>query len=86
MIVKKNHDFEKYVFNDSSPIEWVSHDNDTNEMGIGFISGDIYIYYKVPYIVFRSFVDSNDKMTFLNNFIKGSFKEKIIKNKLNGGN
>lgn len=59
----------KWYIVDSSFISKIGYDSNTNQVGV-VISGKTYIYYNVPYYVFRDFLDSLSKGRYLNTVMK----------------
>lgn len=61
-------------FVDSSNVEAIGHDPDSLELHVRFRSGDTYVYYEVPSIVFDAFMSAPSKGSFLNREIKPVFR------------
>lgn len=62
------------TFVDSSNIEAIGHDPDSLELHVSFRSGDTYVYYDVPSVVFDAFLSAPSKGSFLNREIKPVFR------------
>ena len=58
---------------DSSNIEAIGYDEDSEELYVQFLSGGCYIYHKVPSYVFGEMMNAPSKGSFLNREIKGIY-------------
>ena len=60
---------------DSSNIEAIGYDPDTQQLHVRFVkSGETYVYYDVEEWVFQEFMQADSKGTYLNNQIKERFQ------------
>lgn len=46
---------------DSTNLEWVSYDEEEQNLYIQFRSGGLYVYYKVPKNIFQDLLDAGSK-------------------------
>ena len=61
-------------FVDSSNVESIGYDADTQELHVSFVNtGRTYVYYGVDQWVFDEFMQSDSKGSYLNNSIKGNY-------------
>ena len=58
---------------DSSNIEAIGYDEDSQELYVQFLSGSCYIYHNVPLDVFEALMNAPSKGSFLNREIKGIY-------------
>lgn len=62
-------------FVDSSNIEAIGYDPDSQELHVRFLrSGEVYVYYGVEDWVFQEFRYAESKGGYLNNSIKGRYQ------------
>ena len=62
------------IFVDSSNIEAIGYDGDTQELHVQFLSGACYIYNDVPAAVFEDLMNAPSKGSFLNREVKGTYQ------------
>ena len=61
-------------FVDSSNIEAIGYDGDSQELHVRFLqSGETYVYYGVEEWVFQELMQADSKGSYLNTQIKGSY-------------
>ena len=58
------------VYVDSSNIESIGYEDDTQELHVQFLSGGYYIYHGVPRQIFDGLMSAPSKGSFLNREIK----------------
>lgn len=62
-------------FVDSSNIEAIGYESNTQELHVRFLkSGETYVYYAVEEFVFQEFMQADSKGTFLNARIKPHYQ------------
>lgn len=49
----------------SSNIDWIGYDEDSEELYVGFLNGSIYVYYDVPENIFNGFMNAGSKGRYL---------------------
>ena len=59
---------------DSSNIEAIGYDDETQELHVQFLSGGLYIYHNVPRHVFDALMNAPSKGSFLNREVKGVYQ------------
>lgn len=59
---------------DSSNIEAVGYDDDTQQLHVRFLWGGYYIYHDVPRHIFDGLIQASSKGSFLNREIKGVYQ------------
>jgi len=57
----------------STVIRSITYDKETNELTIAFVSGLIYVYSKVPKIVYENFKTYREKGIYFNKQVKGKY-------------
>ncbi len=62
------------IYVDSSNVEAIGYDDDTQELHIHFLSGASYIYHVVPRGVFDQLMYAPSKGSFLNREVKGVYQ------------
>lgn len=62
------------IFVDSSNIESIGYDDDTQELHVQFLSRGCYIYSDVPREIFDDLMNAPSKGSFLNREIKGIYQ------------
>jgi len=62
------------IYVDSSNIEAIGYDDDTQELHVQFLSGGYYIYHNVPRGVFDELIYASSKGSYLNREIKGVYQ------------
>lgn len=62
------------IYIDSSNIEAIGYDDDTQELHVQFLSGGFYIYYDVPRAIFDGLMYAPSKGSFLNREVKGVYQ------------
>ncbi len=62
------------IYVDSSNIESIGYDEETQELHIQFLSGGYYIYSEVPQYIFEELMNSPSKGSYLNREIKGVYQ------------
>ncbi len=62
------------IYVDSSNIEAVGYDDDTQELHVQFLSGGYYIYSDVPREIFDDLMNAPSKGSFLNREMKGIYQ------------
>ncbi|MBU0712967.1 KTSC domain-containing protein [bacterium] len=62
------------IFIDSSNIEAIGYDVDTQELHIQFLSGGYYIYNNVPRAIYDDLMNASSKGSFLNREVKGIYQ------------
>ncbi|MEJ0103633.1 MAG: KTSC domain-containing protein [Bacteroidota bacterium] len=69
----------------SSVIAWFFYEKKSAELTISFVSGDRYIYKKVPPAIYTEFSNAFSKGTYFNKEIKGhyEFEKKLAGNSQN---
>lgn len=65
---------EKYVVEGSSNVASIEYDIGTSTLQVEFKNGGIYQYFDVPEATFQGFIIADSKGTYLNSYIKGSFR------------
>ena len=61
------------TFVDSSNVEAIGYDDNSQELHVQFLSGGCYIYFDVPRDVFDYLLNAPSKGSFLNREIKGVY-------------
>ncbi len=61
-------------FVDSSNIEAIGYDDETQELHVQFLSSGYYIYSEVPRGVFDDLMNAASKGSFLNREVKGTYQ------------
>lgn len=61
------------IYVDSSNIEAIGYDEDTQELHVQFLSGYCYVYHDVPKSIFDDLLYAPSKGSFLNREVKGRF-------------
>lgn len=62
------------IYVDSSNIEAIGYDDDTQELHVQFLSGGCYIYSDVPRKIFDDLMNAPSKGSFLNREVKGIYQ------------
>ena len=62
------------IFVDSSNIEAIGYDDDSQELHIRFLSGGNYVYSDVPREIFDDLINAPSKGSFLNREVKGVYR------------
>lgn len=62
------------IFVDSSNIESIGYDEDTQELHVQFLTSGCYIYSDVPREIFDDLMNAPSKGSFLNREIKGIYQ------------
>ncbi|MCA9464397.1 MAG: KTSC domain-containing protein [Nitrospira sp.] len=62
------------IYVDSSNIEAIGYDDDTQELHVQFLSGGLYVYHGVPRGIFNELMSASSKGSFLNREIKGVYQ------------
>ncbi|MCH8080061.1 MAG: KTSC domain-containing protein [Proteobacteria bacterium] len=62
------------IFVDSSNIEAIGYDDDTQELHVQFLSSGYYVYSDVPREVFDDLMNSPSKGSFLNREVKSIYQ------------
>jgi len=62
------------IFVDSSNIESIGYNDDTQELYVQFLSGGSYIYSDVPREIFDGLMNAPSKGSFLNREVKGIYQ------------
>ena len=62
------------IYVDSSNIEAIGYDNDSQALHVQFLSGGCYIYIDVPRHVFDALISAPSKGSFLNREIKNVYQ------------
>jgi hypothetical protein len=62
------------IYVDSSNIEAVGYDDDTQELYVKFLSGGYYIYHDVPPGIFNELLYAPSKGSYMNREIKGVYQ------------
>jgi hypothetical protein len=62
------------IYVDSSNIEAIGYDADSQELHVQFLSGGYYVYHDVPPDVFDEFNCAPSKGSYLNREIKGVYQ------------
>ena len=62
------------IYVDSSNIEAIGYDDDTQELHVQFLSVGLYIYSDVPREIFDYLMSAPSKGSFLNREIKGIYQ------------
>lgn len=62
------------IFVDSSNIEAVGYDDDSQELHVQFLGGGCYVYHQVPRQIFDEFINAPSKGSFLNREIKNVYQ------------
>jgi hypothetical protein len=63
---------------DSSSVESVGFDPQTNELWIEYVGGATYVYAPVPRSVYRDLLGSDSIGTYINRFIKPRFGYRAV--------
>ncbi|MDY6908851.1 MAG: KTSC domain-containing protein [Thermodesulfobacteriota bacterium] len=59
---------------DSSNIEAIGYDEESQELHVQFLSGGYYVYSGVPSFVFDELMNASSKGSFLNREVKGIYQ------------
>ncbi len=59
---------------DSSNIEAIGYDDQSEELHVRFLSGSTYIYHGVPRFVFDGLMNAASKGSYLNREVKGIYQ------------
>lgn len=71
----RNLPMPEMIFVDSSNVEAIGYDAQTQELHVRFVkSGETYVYYAVDEWVFQEFMQSDSKGTYLNTKIKPNYQ------------
>jgi hypothetical protein len=62
------------IYVDSSNIEAVGYDDETQELHVQFLSSGYYIYSDVPRQIFDDLINAPSKGSFLNREVKGIYQ------------
>ena len=62
------------IYVDSSNIEAIGYEDDTQQLHVQFINSGYYIYNDVPRFIFDDLMNSPSKGSFLNREIKGIYQ------------
>jgi hypothetical protein len=62
------------MYVDSSNVEAIGYDDDTQELHVQFLSGGYYIYHDVPRQIFDELMCAPSKGSFLNREVKGVYR------------
>ena len=62
------------IYVDSSNVEAVGYDGDTQELHVQFLSGGYYIYHDVPRNIFDELMNASSKGSFLNREVKSVYR------------
>ena len=62
------------IYVDSSNIEAVGYEDDTQELHVQFLSSGYYIYNDVPRQIFDDLINAPSKGSFLNREVKGIYQ------------
>ncbi len=62
------------IYVDSSNIEAIGYDDDTQELHVKFLSSGYYIYQGVPRQIFDEMMMAQSKGSFLNREVKGVYQ------------
>lgn len=62
------------IYVDSSNVEAIGYDGDTQELHVQFVSGGTYVYHDVPRNVFDDLMSAASKGSFLNREIKNVYR------------
>jgi len=62
------------IFVDSSSLEAVGYDSDSQELHVRFWAGTVYIYYEVPQQVVDAFMSAPSKGSFYNRDIRNVYR------------
>ena len=62
------------IFVDSSNIEAIGYDDNSQELHVQFLSGSCYVYYNVPREIFNNLMDAPSKGSYFNREIKGVYQ------------
>jgi hypothetical protein len=62
------------IYVDSSNVEAIGYDDDTQELHVYFLSGGCYIYHDVPRQIFDDLIGAPSKGSFLNREVKGVYR------------
>lgn len=58
---------------DSSNLQMVGYDGDTQKLWVQFKNGDVYAYGAVPSYMFQDLLNSTSRGTYFHQYIKGKF-------------
>ena len=62
------------IYVDSSNVEAIGYDNDSQELHVQFVGGHLYVYSDVPREVFDGLMYAPSKGSFLNREVKGVYQ------------
>jgi len=62
------------IYVDSSNIEGIGYNDETQELHVWFLSSGYYIYSDVPRQIFDDFINAPSKGSFLNREVKGIYQ------------
>ena len=62
------------IYVDSSNVEAIGYDDDTQELHVQFLSGGNYIYHGVPRETFDGLMNASSKGSFLNREVKNVYQ------------
>jgi hypothetical protein len=62
------------IYVDSSNVEAIGYDDNTQELHVQFLSGGYYIYHNVPRAIFDELMYAPSKGSFLNREVKGVYQ------------
>jgi hypothetical protein len=62
------------IYVDSSNIEAIGYDEDSQELHVQFLSGGYYVYYEVPRQIFDDLLMAPSKGSFLNREVKNIYR------------
>lgn len=62
------------IFVDSSSLEAVGYDSDSQELHVRFLAGTVYVYYEVPQQVVDALMSAPSKGSFYNRDIRNVYR------------
>ena len=62
------------IYVDSSNVEAIGYDDDTQQLHVQFLSGGYYTYQDVPREIFDDLMNAPSKGSFLNREVKGVYQ------------
>jgi hypothetical protein len=62
------------IYVDSSNVEAIGYDDDTQELHVQFLSSGYYIYHDVPRKIFDDLINAPSKGSFLNREVKSVYR------------
>lgn len=62
------------IYVDSSNIEAIGYEDDSNELHVQFLSGGYYIYHNVPRVIYDEMINAPSKGSFLNREIRNIYQ------------